>query len=89
MAEERVQRRLAAIMTADVVGYSRLMREDETGTLSQLKVLRKEGFDPRIAEHNGCTVKTTVAQRADPTVQDLAVQCQSGGKNGSASTRRS
>ncbi len=59
MAEQRVQRRLAAILAADVVGYSRLMREDETGTLAQLKVLRKEVFDPRVAEHNGRIVKTT------------------------------
>ncbi len=40
MAEQRVQRRLAAILAADVVGYSRLMHEDETGTLAQLKTLR-------------------------------------------------
>ena len=48
MAEQRVQRRLAAILAADVVGYGRLMREDETGTLAQLKTLRKEvfGLDP-------------------------------------------
>ncbi len=46
-------------MAADVVGYSRLMREDETGTLAQLKVLRKEVFDPRVAEHSGRIVKTT------------------------------
>jgi adenylate cyclase len=59
MAEERAQRRLAAILAADVVGYSRLMREDETGTLAQLKVLRKEVFDPRTAEHSGRIVKTT------------------------------
>ena len=58
MAEERVQRRLAAILAADVVGYSRLVRVDEAGTLAQLKVLRKEVFDPRIAEHNGRIVKT-------------------------------
>ncbi len=51
MAEKRVQRRLAAILAADVVGYSRLMREDETGTLAQLKTLRKEVFDPRTTEH--------------------------------------
>jgi hypothetical protein len=50
VAEQRVQRRLAAILAADVVGYSRLMREDETGTLAQLKTLRKEVFDPRIAD---------------------------------------
>ncbi len=59
MAEQRVQRRLAAILAADVVGYSRLMREDETGTLAQLKTLRKEVFDPRTTEHNGRIVKTT------------------------------
>ncbi len=59
MAEQRVHRRLAAILGADVVGYSRLMRADETGTLAQLKVLRKEVFDPRTAEHNGRIVKTT------------------------------
>ncbi len=59
MAEKRAQRRLAAILAADVVGYSRMMREDETGTLAQLKTLRKEVFDPRIAEHNGRIVKTT------------------------------
>ncbi len=59
MTEQRVQRRLAAILAADVVGYSRLMREDETGTLAQLKVLRKEVFDPRTTEHNGRIVKTT------------------------------
>ncbi len=59
MAEKRVQRRLAAILAADVVGYSRMMRDDETGTLAQLKTLRKEVFDPRIADHNGRIVKTT------------------------------
>ncbi len=59
MAEKRVQRRLAAILAADVVGYSRLMREDETETLAQLKTLRKEVFDPRVAEHQGRIVKTT------------------------------
>ncbi len=59
MAEQRIQRRLAAILAADVVGYSRMMREDETGTLAQLKTHRKEVFDPRIAEHNGRIVKTT------------------------------
>ena len=59
MAEQRVQRRLAAILAADVVGYSRLMREDETETLAQLKTLRKEVVDPRVAEHQGRIVKTT------------------------------
>ncbi len=59
MAEERVQRRLAAILIADVVGYSRLMREDETGTLAQLKTVRKELFDPKVDEYGGRIVKTT------------------------------
>ncbi len=59
MAEKRVQRRLAAILAADVVGYSRLMREDETGTLAQLKTLRKELLDPKAEEHGGRIFKTT------------------------------
>ena len=59
MAEMRVQRRLAAILAADVVGYSRMMEVDEAGTLAQLKTHRIEVFDPRIAEHNGRIVKTT------------------------------
>ncbi len=57
MAEERVQRRLAAILAADVVGYSRLMGEDETGTLTALKDLRATLIDPAIAEHSGRIVK--------------------------------
>lgn len=57
MAEQRVQRRLAAIMAADVVGYSRLMGEDETGTLTALKELRSQSIDPTIAEYEGRIVK--------------------------------
>ncbi len=59
MAEQRVQRRLAAILAADVVGYSRLMRADEAGTLARLKALRRELLDPKIAEYGGRVVKTT------------------------------
>ena len=59
MAEERVQRRLAAILVADVVGYSRLMGEDEEGTLSGLTVHRTEMIEPCIASHRGRVVKTT------------------------------
>ncbi len=59
MAETRVQRRLAAILAADVVGYSRFMRADEAGTLAHLKTLRKELLDPKIAEYGGRVVKTT------------------------------
>lgn len=57
MAAERVQRRLAAILASDVVGYSRLMAADEAGTLARLRALRKDLTDPIIAEHGGRTVK--------------------------------
>jgi adenylate cyclase len=57
MAEERAQRRLAAIFAADVVGYSRLMGEDETGTLTALKEHRAELIDPTITEFSGRIVK--------------------------------
>src|SRR6266852_128773 len=59
MAEARVQRRLAAILAADVAGYSRLMGADEEGTLAALKELRRELADPKIKEHRGRIVKTT------------------------------
>jgi class 3 adenylate cyclase len=52
-------RRLAAILAADVAGYSRLMGVDEEGTLERLKALRHELIDPTIAEHRGRIVKTT------------------------------
>ncbi len=57
MARQGVERRLAAILSADVVGYSRLMGEDEAGTLAALKALRKELFAPTVAEHHGRIVK--------------------------------
>ncbi len=59
MSRERVERRLAAILAADVVGYSRLMGADEEGTLSALLACRREILDPMIAEHRGRVVKTT------------------------------
>jgi len=59
LTKERVERRLAAILAADVAGYSRLMGEDEDGTLVRLKALRRELIDPKIAEHRGRIVKTT------------------------------
>jgi len=52
-------RRLAAILAADVAGYSRLMGADEGGTLQALKAIRAELIDPTIAAHNGRLVKTT------------------------------
>ena len=51
------QRRLAAIVSVDVVGYSRLMGADETGTLAALRTHRSELIDPKIAEHGGRIVK--------------------------------
>jgi adenylate cyclase len=57
MAEERVQRRLAAILAADVVGYSRLMEQDEAGTLAALKQRRRDILKPLVAEHQGRIVK--------------------------------
>ena len=52
-----MERRLAAIMVTDVVGYSRLIRSDEEGTLAALKALRADLIDPKIAEHHGRVVK--------------------------------
>ncbi|WP_043619605.1 adenylate/guanylate cyclase domain-containing protein [Ensifer sp. ZNC0028] len=57
MAPARAERRLAAILAADVVGYSRLVEQDEAGTLSALKALRRELIDPLLAEHQGRIVK--------------------------------
>ncbi len=54
---KNVQRRLAAILAADVVGYSRLMGEDETGTLDAVRAHREELIEPKIAEHEGRVVK--------------------------------
>ncbi|MGY4399560.1 adenylate cyclase [Bradyrhizobium sp. USDA 3315] len=59
MAPERVERRLAAVLAADVAGYSRLMGTDEEGTLARLKAARKNLIDPTIAAHRGRIVKTT------------------------------
>jgi TolB-like protein len=59
LATERVERRLAAILAADVAGYSRLMGADEEGTLARLKAHRRELIDPKIKEHKGRIVKTT------------------------------
>ena len=59
MARERVERRLTAILAADVAGYSQLMGIDEEGTLARLMAHRKELIDPKIAEHHGRIVKTT------------------------------
>jgi len=57
--DDGVQRRLAAVLSADMVGYSRLMEIDETGTLARLKAHRLELIDPAIAKANGRIIKTT------------------------------
>ena len=59
MAEQRVERRLAAILAGDVAGYSRLMGADEEGTLLRLNAHRREFLEPKIAEHRGRIVKRT------------------------------
>jgi class 3 adenylate cyclase len=59
LSNEHVERRLAAILAADVAGSCRLIGIDEEGTLAQLRALRKTLFDPKIAEHHGRVVKNT------------------------------
>jgi len=59
MAEQRVERRLAAVVAVDVAGYSRLMSADEEGTLARLNAHRREFLEPTIAEHSGRIVKRT------------------------------
>ena len=56
----RVERRLAAIMAADIVGYSRLIETDEARTLAAIRALRSQVLDPLIADHKGRTVKLMV-----------------------------
>ena len=76
MAGEGIERRLAAILSADVVGYSRLMEEDEDGTLSVLQAHRAELIDPTIAAHRsrvfGNAGDSVVAEFASPVE---AVRC--------------
>lgn len=57
MVEDRVHRRLAAVLAADVVGYSRLMGVDEAGTLAALRAVWAEVFDPLVAGHRGRLAK--------------------------------
>src|ERR1051325_5534530 len=59
MAEQRVERRRAAILAGDVAGYSRMMGADEEGTLLRLNAHRREFLEPKIAEHRGRIVKRT------------------------------
>ena len=72
MPEQQSKRRLAAILAADVVGYSRLLGDDEAGTLARLRALRAEIIDPLMAEHAGRVFKTAgdrtkhCCRRCDP-----------------------
>jgi adenylate cyclase len=59
LSSKHVERRLAAILAADVAGSCRLIGIDEEGTLAQLKALRKTLFDPKITDHRGRIVKNT------------------------------
>src|SRR5437660_7016807 len=59
LSGERVERRLTAILAADVAGYCRLMGQDEAGTLARLRTHRRELIDPKIGEHKGRIVKKT------------------------------
>lgn len=73
MAGKDVERRLAAILSADVVGYSRLMGEDDAGTLSALKTLRKELFAPTVAESIAhCRRLRNFARTLNPIYSDNA-----------------
>ena len=82
MTGERVQRRLAAVLAADVAGYSRLMGTNEEGTLARLKAVRKALVDPAIASHSGRIVKTTgdgmLAEFASAVDAQLCVAVQRG-----------
>jgi adenylate cyclase len=83
VARERVQRRLAAILAADVAGYSRLMGDDEEGTLASLRAHLSELFEPSIDEHQGRIVKATgdgllVEFSSVVDAVECAVACQDG-----------
>src|SRR6201993_5203082 len=87
-------RRLAAILVADVVGYSRLMGEDEEGTLDRLRAHRREIVDPAIAEHHGRIVKTTgdgmlveFASAVDAVTCAMAVQGKMAERNDAATPK--
>ena len=88
LAEERIQRRLAAILVADVVGYSRLMEADEVGTRERLRSLHAELINPRITADGGRVVKTTgdgilveFSSAVDAVRNALAIQSAMAGRN--------
>ena len=94
MVTARVERRLAAVLAADVAGYSRLMGSDEVGTLEALKSIRREIIDPALAEHRGRIVKTAgdgllieFASAVDAVTCAVAVQEKIAGRNGQIAFR--
>jgi len=94
MTAERIERRLAAVLAADVAGYSRLMGADEVGTLQALKAHRRELIDPSIAEYKGRIVKTTgdgmlveFASAVDAVTCAMAVQTNMLERNASAAQK--
>jgi len=94
VADERTERRLAAILAADVVGYSRLMGADEVGTLAALKAHRREVIEPAIAGHRGRIVKTTgdgllveFASAVDAVTCAMAVQTQMDEREGDGGSK--
>jgi adenylate cyclase len=94
VATGRIERRLAAVLAADVAGYSRLMGADEVGTLEALKSVRRDVVDPAIAGHKGRIVKTTgdgllveFASAVDAVTCAMAVQDQMAVRNGGASPK--
>ena len=88
MAEARVQRRLAAILSADVVGYSRLMGIDETGTLARLKAVRRDIIGPLIATHSGRTVKLVTERWSSSPARSTPSAARSRSKKGFANSMR-
>ena len=76
MAEERVERRLAAILVADVVGYSALIRADEEGTRAAVRSHVSETVEPQVAAHRGRIFKTV----GDGLLAEFASVVDAGGK---------
>ena len=88
MAEREVARRLAAIVAADVAGYSRLIGLDEEGTLSTLRKYRVDIVDPKVAEYRGRVVNTAGDRDKTlcaPTKSDAALSAQNHGNRGPVS----
>jgi adenylate cyclase len=94
MTGERVERRLTAVLAADVAGYSRLMGADEVGTLEALKIIRRDVVDPAMSEYKGRIVKTTgdgmlveFASAVDAVTCAMVVQDKMATRNLDATTR--